>query len=323
MYPTIENGDRVTVKLGVSASLISEGDIIVYGTIVALSYNPNPDSMFIGHRVIEKYEDRGTLYFKTQGDNCPEPDPYTVPDYFVVGIVVNINSPSTPAGDTSEPSENPSPQPSTYIGGVPIWAWLGGGSLALIVAVGAVFHFKGRWEPEVHMRSLELPKPRDCTPLFFNFDPRPYLLILYGLIFVVGGLGGALLYSRPRDVGMYMFLIIIGAVATIIGFLGLPAKQRLYIRSLLSKVRIARNPSVYCVDCGSYVGKWRVGLTRQDGKLCVRHEPRFSEGLCLRKGQLIFDGFRQRLCENFRRRANARALHYRTFSARWRRPSTS
>jgi len=88
MYPTISDGDRVRVQLCVNGSLINVGDIIVYSTIAT---GVNPGYMWIGHRVVEKYEKGNAWWFKTKGDNNPEPDSWEVPEYWLLGLVVSID----------------------------------------------------------------------------------------------------------------------------------------------------------------------------------------------------------------------------------------
>ena len=88
MAPAINEGD--TVKVCVDGGKIEVGDIIVYCTIAAMAYMPQPNGMWIGHRVIKKYQEDGKWYFRTKGDNCPEPDPWEVPEHFLLGIVVEI-----------------------------------------------------------------------------------------------------------------------------------------------------------------------------------------------------------------------------------------
>jgi len=82
MVPALADGDTLKVKLYVDGSLINVGDIIVYCTIATMAYDPNPDAMWIGHLVFEKYQKDGEWYFKTKGDNVPEADPWEVPDTF-------------------------------------------------------------------------------------------------------------------------------------------------------------------------------------------------------------------------------------------------
>jgi len=59
MVPALTDGDTVKVKLCVDGSSIHVGDIIVYCTVATMAYNPNPDAMWIGHRVVEKYHKNG------------------------------------------------------------------------------------------------------------------------------------------------------------------------------------------------------------------------------------------------------------------------
>jgi len=88
MYTAIRDGDRVTIELCVNGSLVKVGDIIVYSTIAT---GMNSGYMWIGHRVIEKYSSSGTWFFKTKGDNCSEPDPWEVPEYWLLGKIVNVD----------------------------------------------------------------------------------------------------------------------------------------------------------------------------------------------------------------------------------------
>ncbi len=101
MVPALTDGDTVKVKLCVDGSSIHVGDIIVYCTIATMAYNPNPDAMWIGHRVVEKYHKNGKWYFKTKGDNVSEPDPWEVPEHFLLGVVVGVactqSKPSNPS----------------------------------------------------------------------------------------------------------------------------------------------------------------------------------------------------------------------------------
>jgi len=120
---TIYPGDEVKVKLLANGTSIktglknssNSGDLIVYGVIAALAYIPQPSRMFICHRVIEKYVKDGVWFFRTMGDNNPEPDPWEVPPYWVLGVVVQIThrnlSRSEPLDYSSDlpdrPIENP------------------------------------------------------------------------------------------------------------------------------------------------------------------------------------------------------------------------
>jgi len=98
MPPTILDGDTVTVRFcndgaAIKAGPINSsnpGDIIVYGVIAAMAYIPEPNCMWICHRAVSKYYRDGTWYFKTQGDDCSEPDKWEVPEYYILGVVVQI-----------------------------------------------------------------------------------------------------------------------------------------------------------------------------------------------------------------------------------------
>jgi signal peptidase I len=68
-YPAIADGDTVTVEMITEVNTIKVGDIIVYGSIASLAWNPNPTSIWIAHRVTEKYVKDGGLCFRTKGDN--------------------------------------------------------------------------------------------------------------------------------------------------------------------------------------------------------------------------------------------------------------
>jgi len=103
MYPAIKDGDMVKVKVCTDGNLINVGDIITYSVIV--TNNPHPDYMWIGHRVTQKYQNGQTWYFKTKGDNNPQPDPWTIPDYFLLGIIVEINPTKFPSD--AEPTAAP------------------------------------------------------------------------------------------------------------------------------------------------------------------------------------------------------------------------
>lgn len=92
MVPALAEGDTVKVEVCVDGSLINIGDIIVYCTIATMAYNPNPNAMWIGHRVVRKYQRDGKWYFKTKGDNVPEPDPWEVPEHFLLGVVVGMTN---------------------------------------------------------------------------------------------------------------------------------------------------------------------------------------------------------------------------------------
>lgn len=95
MAPTICNGDTARVQVCSNVSLINpgsqtnldSGDIIVYCDAVTGS---QPRAMWTCGRVISKYFKDGHWYFKTKLDNRTEPDPWEVPDYSLLGVVVDV-----------------------------------------------------------------------------------------------------------------------------------------------------------------------------------------------------------------------------------------
>lgn len=116
MFPTILEGDTVKVKLCTDGDLIKAGhlnsshpgDIIVYCVGAAIAYIPQPTSMWICHRVVYKYFKDGELCFTTQGDNNPEPDPWEVPEHYLLGVVVDIiHNGNTQQGTSSHRSLQP------------------------------------------------------------------------------------------------------------------------------------------------------------------------------------------------------------------------
>ena len=118
MYPTIKEGDRLTIQLCTDGNLINIGDIIAYSTIAT---GKSPDYMWIGHRVVDKYTKDGKWYFLTQGDNNSEADPWEVPEYWLLGIVVNIehtetSSVPTDAASQRDLSQTKYSEPSFVIG---------------------------------------------------------------------------------------------------------------------------------------------------------------------------------------------------------------
>ncbi len=93
MVPTLNPGDVVIIRK-VSPSKIRVGDIIAYD---AITYNPGTGPnirtpIIIVHRVIRIINVDGMLYFKTKGDNNPEPDPWYVPAGAVLGIAEKVIS---------------------------------------------------------------------------------------------------------------------------------------------------------------------------------------------------------------------------------------
>ena len=134
-----------------------------------------------------------------------------------------------------------------------------------------------------------------------NIDFRPYILIFVGCLYLVGGLGSALLYHRPHEFGFDAFLTIVGIAAIVIAYFNLPIKDRMYIKDLPSRLGLAKERFVYCVDCKFYCGTYDVSLRLVNGRSVVHREPRFEEGACMRQGFLIHDGFRPRKCYYFKR----------------------
>lgn len=127
MAPAMCNGDTAHVKICTDASLIktgsqtsaNPGDIIVYcaGAVTSV-----PQSMWTCGRAISKHLEGDTWYIKTKMDNVPEPDPWEVPGYALLGVVVQVtrngdasNKPSTPETNTQNqqqtPQTNPTPEP--------------------------------------------------------------------------------------------------------------------------------------------------------------------------------------------------------------------
>lgn len=87
MHPTIKAGDNVKVQFYTNRCVIDVDDIIVYHSWTVGAYVKH---MWIGHRVIEKYREGGPWCFRTKGDNCPEPDPWKVPERAILGKIVSV-----------------------------------------------------------------------------------------------------------------------------------------------------------------------------------------------------------------------------------------
>jgi signal peptidase I len=87
MYPTIRDGDSVKVLFYTNGSSIDVGDIIIFHS---WTVGVCTGAMWIGHRVIKRYKEGDIWYFKTKGDNCPEPDSWEVPESAILGEVVGI-----------------------------------------------------------------------------------------------------------------------------------------------------------------------------------------------------------------------------------------
>lgn len=134
-----------------------------------------------------------------------------------------------------------------------------------------------------------------------NVDFRPYLLIFIGCLYLVAGVGSALLYHRASEFGLYAFLSIAGIAAIFIAYFSLPMNDRIFIKDLPSKLGLTKERFVYCVDCRFYCATYEVSLSNVNGRPVVHQKPKFNEGVCMRQGLLINDGLRQRKCYYFRR----------------------
>ena len=152
MYPTIKEGDRVEVKVGVDPATVNVDDIIVYGSIATAAYVPQPQAMWICHRVIEKFEEGETWCFRTKGDNNSEPDPWKVPAHWLLGIVTSIEHSSIPV---EPPQANEEPLGIRPSDGQSNMLLIGGGvGLCLIIGVVATFLINGTKRRE-HERIFE------------------------------------------------------------------------------------------------------------------------------------------------------------------------
>ena len=77
MVPTLDPGDLVIVK-ATSSNKVDLGDIIIYRA-------PRPYPSPIIHRVTDRVNDDGDIYFRTKGDNNPTSDPYLISPSDIVG----------------------------------------------------------------------------------------------------------------------------------------------------------------------------------------------------------------------------------------------
>lgn len=77
MYPTLKNGDVVSVKS-------SKPEDIRKGTIIVFHHWP---SNLTTHRVVAIHKCDGETIYKTQGDNNPVPDNYGVIYSEIIGAV--------------------------------------------------------------------------------------------------------------------------------------------------------------------------------------------------------------------------------------------
>ncbi|MCD6530338.1 signal peptidase I [Candidatus Bathyarchaeota archaeon] len=85
MIPTLQVGDLIIVEGGFSGEAIraskTTGDIIIFP-------KPGNPEELIAHRAIEKLKGSEGFYFRTKGDNNPEPDRWLISENMVVGKVV-------------------------------------------------------------------------------------------------------------------------------------------------------------------------------------------------------------------------------------------
>jgi signal peptidase len=77
MVPTLNVGDIIFIK-GVPADKIDVGTIIVF-------HSPREYDTLVVHRVVQKIDKSGTVYFKTRGDFNRYTDDWLVPNDSVVG----------------------------------------------------------------------------------------------------------------------------------------------------------------------------------------------------------------------------------------------
>ena len=115
MDPTINDGDNVKVQFYTNGNSIDVGDIIVYH---AWTIGVFTKYMWVGHRVIEKYRQGDIWYFRTKGDNCPEPDYWEVPEYAILGKIVNIDHtecPNVPTETSSQTERRQATYPNTSL----------------------------------------------------------------------------------------------------------------------------------------------------------------------------------------------------------------
>lgn len=141
MYPTIGELDRVEVKTKVDPASVQVGDIIVYGSIAAAAYVPYPQAMWICHRVVEKYEESGTLCFRTKGDNNSYIDPWKVPAIWLLGVVTNIEhvsapTPAPPANEEQSGNTTPEEAPNMFL--------IGSVAATFLIVAGALVSVRSR-----------------------------------------------------------------------------------------------------------------------------------------------------------------------------------
>ena len=79
MEPKIKSGDLIITKITATED-IGEEDVIAF-------FDPaSKSNSVVTHRVIDKYEEGGKIYFKTQGDNNDIADKHNVPAENVIGV---------------------------------------------------------------------------------------------------------------------------------------------------------------------------------------------------------------------------------------------
>ena len=79
MEPKIKSGDMIITKITATED-IGEEDVIAF-------FDPaSKSNSVVTHRVIDKYEEGGKIYFKTQGDNNDIADKHNVPAENVIGV---------------------------------------------------------------------------------------------------------------------------------------------------------------------------------------------------------------------------------------------
>ncbi|MBT3284922.1 signal peptidase I [Candidatus Bathyarchaeota archaeon] len=80
MFPVLHVGDMIYVK-GVAASDIKIGDVITFKPPTAYI-----SGTLITHRVVKINYDSNEVNFRTQGDNNPSIDPWTIKSSDVIGV---------------------------------------------------------------------------------------------------------------------------------------------------------------------------------------------------------------------------------------------
>ena len=94
MYPTLKPGDLVMVKK-IDPRTLTVGDIIAFDKVVYIhggTVSGPYKRVITVHRIYSIIRIGNTTYFKTKGDNNPEPDPWYVPPSGVLGIATKVAS---------------------------------------------------------------------------------------------------------------------------------------------------------------------------------------------------------------------------------------